>query len=181
MAEGRDIDTGADAAASAPDSFARTDPPILELTIWPHRSLTPRGFQWTVVLVALGLGLPLVGLIGTMAAWGLLPFLIVALIGFYAAIQRSYADGRLTEQLRLWPDLITVERREPRGRVLRWDANPFWVQPRLNENAKIEKYLTLKGNGREIELGTFLSPGERESLYADISAALGRIRSPDPV
>jgi hypothetical protein len=39
------------------------------------------------------------------------------LVAVYAAIRRSYADGRLVEELRLWPDLITVERREPRGAV----------------------------------------------------------------
>lgn len=168
---------GVAGAAVVGDPFGRSDPPILALTLWPHRSLTLRGFAGVLALVTAGLALPLVPLIGTSAAWGLLPFLAAALLGLYAAIRRSYADGRLTEELRLWPDLITVERREPRGAVRRWHADPAWVRLRLIENARIEKYLTLAGNGREIELGAFLSPGERVSLHRDLSVALGPLRA----
>ena len=58
----------------------------------------------------------------------------------------------------------------------RWHANPFWVRIRLREDAPIEKYLTLQGNGREIELGAFLSPWERETLYSEILETLRKIR-----
>jgi len=159
------------------DPFERADPPILALTLWPHRSLSPRGFSWVLAAVAAGLALPLASLIGEAAGWGLLPFLLAALIGLYLAARRSYADARLREELRLWPDLITVERREPKGAVRRWHANPAWVRLRLFEDDRVEKYLTLTGNGREIELGAFLSPGERVALHRDLGAALGRLRA----
>lgn len=132
---------------------------------------------WLLALLALGLAMPLVPLAGTKAAWGMLPFLLAALVALYLAFRRSYEDGRLREELRLWPDLIAVERREPGGRVLRWHANPFWVRLRLRDDAKLEKYLTLEGGGREIELGAFLSPAEREDLYRQICAALDRARA----
>jgi uncharacterized membrane protein len=169
--------SGAGAAATAPDLFGRQDAPIFELQIWPHRSLTLRGFAVVLGIVTVGLAAPLAALSGTNAAWGLLPFVVAALLALYAALRRSFLDGRLIEELRLWPDLITVERREPRGRVLRWHANPFWVQVRLLDDARIEKYLTLRGNGREIELGAFLSPDERVTLYHAIRAALGELRT----
>ncbi len=174
----RGIGSGADAAA-APDPFARSDPPLLALTLWPNRSLTRNGSSWLLGLVAAGLALPLAAVSDGRVAWGLLPFLLVAFVGLYLAIRRNYRDGRLSEELRLWPDLITVVRRDPRGRVRRWHANPFWVRLRLLDDARIEKYLTLQGNGREIELGAFLSPWERETLHADLSAALGRLRAPE--
>ncbi len=169
--------SGGTTAGTLGDPFARTDPPILALTLWPNRSLTRNGSSWLLGLVAFGLALPLFGLAGTRVAWGMLPFLLVAFVALWLAIRRSYADGHLREELRLWPDLITVERRDPRGRVRRWHANPFWVRIRLREDAPIEKYLTLQGNGREIELGAFLSPWEREKLYADLGAALRRLRA----
>lgn len=175
MAERSDAMAGAGAAAAG--AFARSDPPILALTLWPHRSLSPRGFRIVLGIVAAGLAVPLLPLAGTPAAWGLAPFLLAALLALWFAIRRSYADGRLTEELRLWPDLITVERREPRGVVRRWHANPHWVRLRLFENARIEKYLTLTGNGREIELGAFLSPEEREALYRDLRRALYALRA----
>jgi uncharacterized membrane protein len=164
------------AAHWAADPFSRTDPPALALTLWPNRSLSRRGSGWLIGVAAAGLALPLFTLAGTAAAWGMLPFLVGALWLLYWAVRRSYRDGRLTEELRIWPDLITVVRREPQGTVRRWHANPFWVRVRLRDDAHIEKYLTLEGAGREIELGAFLSPWERESLCAEIRATLARLR-----
>ncbi len=166
---------GADAAAFAPDPFRRADPPVMEFNLWPHRSLSIGGWRIFLGLLTAGLSLPLFFLIGSLAAWGMLPFLVGALLAVYWAMRRSFDDANLTEELRLWPDLITVERREPRGAVHRWHANPFWVQPRLLDGAHIEKYLTIKGGGREIELGAFLSPPEREQLYADLCRALSQL------
>ena len=40
----------------------------------------------------------------------------------------------------------------------------------------VEKYLTLEGNGREIELGAFLSPGEREALHGELRDARSGVR-----
>lgn len=158
------------------DPFARGDPPILMLSLSPNRSLTPAGVGWVVGIAGTGLALPLVFLGGSAASWGLLPFLAGALVALSWAIRRNELDGRISEELRLWSDLITVERREPTGRVRRWHANPFWVRLRLLDDARVEKYLTLQGNGREIELGAFLAPWERETLYAELRAALSRLR-----
>lgn len=173
--------TSAGAPASsgldAPPWAERGDPPVLALTLWPNRSLSPRGFHRFLGLLALGLAIPVVPLLGTPVGWVLLPFGLAMFLAVYFAFRRSYADGRLVERLRLWPDLITVERWEPRGEVRRWHANPLWVQLRLLEGAKVEKYLTLQGNGREIELGAFLSPEERQQLYGELLRALGSVRN----
>jgi uncharacterized membrane protein len=169
-------ETTGKAAQGAADPFSRSDPPVLALTLWPNRSLSPRGSGWLVAIAAAGFAVPLLALHGTGAAWGMLPFMVVVLVALYVAIRRSWRDGRLTEELRIWPDLITVVRREPRGGVRRWHANPFWVTARLHDNAHVEKYLTLEGAGRRIELGAFLSPWERESLHAEIRRVLGEIR-----
>jgi uncharacterized membrane protein len=158
------------------DPFARRDPPLLEMTLWPNRSLSRAGAGWIIGLAAAGLAMPLIPLAGSAAAWGMLPFLAAALLLLYWAIRRNTLDGRLSEELRLWPDLITVVRREPSGGVRRWHANPFWVRLRLLDGERVEKYLTLQGNGREIELGAFLSPGERETIYAALNSALARLR-----
>ncbi|WP_290740759.1 DUF2244 domain-containing protein [Amaricoccus sp.] len=150
---------------------------MLALTLWPNRSLPRRGFALVVAVVAVGAALLLVPFLATPVVWGLLPFAAIAPLALWAALRRSYADGRLREELRLWPDLITVERREADGAVRRWHADPHWVRVRLlDEDAPVEKYLTLEGNGREIELGAFLSPPEREALYRDLRAALGRLQ-----
>lgn len=148
---------------------------MFSVTLWPHRSLGANGSGVVIAIAAVGMAVPLVGLIGTHAAsWGMLPFMLGVLLALYWAFRRSHADARLSEELILWPDMIRVVRRDPTGRTRVWEANPFWVQIQLHDNAAIEKYLTLKGNGREIELGAFLSPWERKALFDDLGQALSR-------
>ena len=179
MADGSDRleEAGASTPASLPeDPFSRSDPPAFSLSLSPHRSLSVDGFRRVLILVSLGLAVPLVPFLGTPFAWALLPWLLVSLLALYFAILRNWRDHDLHEELRLWPDLITVERFEPRGAVRRWHANPYWVTPHLYPDASPENYLTLKGAGREIELGAFLSPEEREELRDRIAAALRQVR-----
>ena len=54
-----------------------------------------------------------------------------------------------------------------------WEANPYWVRLKLHEaGGPVPKYLTLSGAGREIELGAFLTPGERVELKSCLEAEL---------
>lgn len=162
-------------ASSVKATFGRGDPPKWTVTLWPHRSLSTSGFRWVLGFTAAALAIPLIPFLGTPIAWGLLPFLIAALLALYISIKASYHTGRMQEDLRLWDDLITLERTEPTGKVRRWHANPYWTTVHLHENAKLESYLTLKGNGREVELGSFLSPEERVALHAELKDALARL------
>lgn len=123
------------------------------------------------------LAIPLIPLIGTPVALALLPFLLGALGLLWYFIRRNYKDGQLTEELRLWPDHISVVRHEPRGAVKDWHANPYWVTAHLHKDARLENYITLKGNGREIELGAFLSPEERAELFDELTRALSKARA----
>ena len=150
------------------------DPVLFSTRLRPHRSLSRGQFRALLLAVAaisFGSTLPFV----IMGAWPVAGFMGLDVLAVYLAFRRNYQDGTLVECLRLWPDLITVERREPRGAVRRWHAHPAWVKVMLFENARIEKYLTLRGNGREIELGAFLSPDERIVLYTRLREALARL------
>lgn len=151
----------------------RQDRPVYAVVIWPHRSLTPGVRRMVLGAVALGLSLPMVTLLGTLAFWGMLPFVLTAAALVWLGLRRSDYDRSLVEELTLWRDEVRVERREPDGRRLRWSAEPLKVRLRLHAEP-IESYLTLSGGGREIELGAFLSPPERVALMAEIEAALGR-------
>ncbi|QPH53576.1 DUF2244 domain-containing protein [Pontivivens ytuae] len=152
----------------------RQSEPILSLTLWPHQSLTAEGFEVMSWVIGLGLALPVVPFIGTPVFWGLLPFVGGAFLLFRWMVRYNQRKRRLREELRIWPDLITVERIEADGTTRDWQANPHWVRVQLREDAKIENYLTLKGAGREIELGAFLSPEERVALKEDLERALVR-------
>lgn len=150
--------------------------PLAELHVWPNRSLPRRGFATVIVMAAGLLLVPLLALLGRPELWGILPFLVLTVGGLWFAFRTSYASGKLIEQVRLWPDRIEINRFEPKGRRRDWSANPHWVRLQLHEQGgPVEKYLTLKGGGREVELGAFLSPEERESLKAELERTLARL------
>jgi uncharacterized membrane protein len=162
-------------AASMSDAFLRKDEPLFAVILWPHRSMSRRGFRWLMGGLAAGLALPMLAVWGTSAALFLSPFLLGALTLVWALVSLNYHHARLREELRIWPDLMAVERREPWGRVRRWSANPYWVELRLRDTPAIERYLTLRGAGRTIELGAFLTPDERTALAGEIAATLRAI------
>lgn len=147
------------------------------LRLWPHRSLSARGFVWFVGGTALLISVPLFAVLGTLILWGLLPFIAAAVAGIWWALARSWRDGELTEVLTLSRDRIALVRRAPDGAEQRWEANPYWVAVRLYPTAgKVPHYLTLKGEGREVELGAFLSEAERIALADELREALAALR-----
>ena len=168
----------AEADASALLRSDRTDPPLDEFRIWPHRSLPPEGHRHVLLFTCAMFCIPLIPAFAAGIGWTLLPFLSAAAAMLWYFLRRNTRDGAAQwEHIRIWPDLITVERHDPRRAPRRWAANPYWVQVQIHKDASLENYLTLRGDGREIELGAFLSPEERISLKDDLERALGRARS----
>jgi len=146
------------------------------LHLWPHRSLTQRGFVWFIGSTAALIALPTVALIGTPLLWVLLPFPVLVLTSIWAALRRNQRDSDIIEDLTLRPDRISIIRHGPRGMRQDWQANPHWVQITLHpKGGPVPNYLTLRGNGREVELGAFLSEPERIALSVDLRAALAHL------
>lgn len=150
------------------------DRPVYRVELWPNQSLTRGGLAWVLGITAVMLCAPLIAVAGTMVFWGLLPFAALAFGALWFAIRRNGRNLSMSEVLEIWRDEVRVERREPDGRSLRWQAEPLRVRLTVYKDAKIDDYLTLSGAGREIELGAFLAPEERVALAEEIEAALGR-------
>jgi len=149
------------------------DAPVAELHLWPYRSLLRRDFVIFISGTLLLILLPLLAVLGSPVLWGLLPFFAIALGGIWYAIHRSYKDGEVLEELRIWPDRITLDHMDPRRGHKSWDANPYWVQIKLDaKNERTPNYITLKGSDREVELGAFLSEEERAVLYDELDKAI---------
>lgn len=149
---------------------ASADAPLHELHLWPHRSLSRRGFVAFIGGTFILLLLPLFPALGTNVLWGLLPFLMGTLALLYWAIGRSYHDGEVIETLRIWEDRVRLERHARRAPVRDWEANPHWVEVRLHKTGgPVENYVTLRGAGRKVEIGAFLSDDERVDLYGELT------------
>ena len=159
--------TISDAATRAPHE------PVAEARLWPHRSLPLEGFAALIGITFVMILIPTLPLLGTPVFWGLLPFLMGAVAALYYFVRRNYRDGDLVEELTLWSDRLTLVRRDPRRPEQSWESNPYWVRLFLHgDKGPVRNYLTLKGGGREVELGVFLSPEERETLFDELDRLL---------
>ena len=155
---------------TAPNDTAR-------LHLWPYRSLPRRGFVWFIAITAGLVLLPMLAVLGTPVLWAILPFICLALWGVWAALSRSYRDAEIIEDLAISRDSMTLVRHGPRGRRAEWQANPHWVRVALHPTGgPVPNYLTLKGNGREVEIGAFLSEDERVQLHDEMQDRLDALR-----
>ena len=143
------------------------------LHLWPHRSLNQRGFVWFIGLTAALIAVPLFGVIGSPVVWALLPFLLAAIWGIWFALRKNGRDRDIVEDLHLSAGRMTLVRHGPGAKRQDWEANPYWVRLTLYPTGgPVPQYLTLKGDGREVELGAFLSENERIALREDLTTRI---------
>ena len=161
-----------------PYHWSASPPPAPQrLTLWAHQSLSPKGFVGFVGVTAGMLALPLITQIGHPGLWVLLPCLLAALGGLWAALSRNARDRTLREDLTLSVDAVTLTRHGPRGQRQDWQANPHWLRLTLHETGgPVPQYLTLSGGGRVVELGAFLTEAERVALKAEIEQRVWALR-----
>ena len=152
-----------------------TDPDaqVQEMHLWPHNSLPQQGMAATVLFTFTMILIPTLPLLGSVVLWGLLPFVLAAVWALYFALRRNRRARQIIEVLTLGPEDTTLTRTDANGAVQAWDCNRYWTQVTKYENeGPVPHYVTLKGKGREVEIGAFLSEDERLALYDDLSRAL---------
>ena len=155
---------------------SRGEPPLARLHVWPNRSLPKRGFVTFIAITFVMLMLPLLAVLGTPILWGLAPFVLGTLALMSAMIQKSYRDGEILEDLSLWSDQAILTRTARGKPPQTWAANPYWIRVELHKmGGPVPSYLTLKGAGREVELGAFLSQDEREALHRVLFDLVARV------
>lgn len=146
-----------------------------ELRLWPHESLPPKGMVAFILATFTLILIPAVPLLGTVVLWGLLPFLMLAVWGMYYALQRNHHQLQISEVLTLDQNLAHLVRTEPSGKTKEWDCDRYWTQvTKYDKEGPVPNYITLKGKGREVEIGAFLSEEERIALYDDLLRVIRR-------
>ena len=156
------------------------DTQIKIIEVWPYNSLKPKGFVLFLGSTFVLISLPLFNVLGTTGFWGLLPFLLLAFIGVWFALRRSLNDRQILEQLTLSRKEIALIRQNPTGEHKRWVCSPYWAKLKIYETeGPVANYITLTGNGREVELGAFLSEDERRTLYGELKQLLDGYKTVD--
>jgi uncharacterized membrane protein len=141
-----------------------------QMDLWPFGSLPNKGFAIFIMTTFMFLTLPLYTVMGTAIFWGLFPFIIVAVWGMWFALRKNFRDRSILERLSIGTENCNLVRQNPKGDTQTWTCNPFWVRVHLHETGgPVPNYVTLSGNGREVEIGAFLSEDERKALYQDLA------------
>lgn len=158
-----------------------TDHQQQRLELWPFRSLPRRGFALFIMTTFGLICLPLLAVLGTVALWGLLPFMLLALAGIWFALQQSYRDAEVLEVLTIDPERVHLTHQTRRGPPREWEASTHWARAEIHRaGGPVPWYVTLTGNGRTVELGAFLSEDERRALYGELADILRQCRQAAP-
>ncbi|NNE51122.1 MAG: DUF2244 domain-containing protein [Sulfitobacter sp.] len=146
-----------------------------EMRLWPHQSLPPKGFAAFILTTFTLILIPTLPLLGTTLLWGLLPFVLLAVAGIYFALQHNHKSRQIEEVLTIDTENAHLTHRTAKGEVKEWACNRYWTKvTKYDAEGPIPHYVTLRGEGREVEIGAFLSEEERIALFDDLNRSLRR-------
>lgn len=147
--------------------------------LWAHNSLPARGMAAFVLTTFTLISIPVLPLLGSPILWGMLPFTLAAVWGVFWALQRNHKARQIHEELVLDEGTARLTRTNPKGDVQEWDCDRYWTQvTKYEDEGPVPNYVTLRGKGREVEIGAFLSEEERIELFDDLQRALRRETQP---
>lgn len=173
------METEANPGAAAAGAETLSEQPVFEALLYPRRSLDRRGY---VILIA-GTG-AIIGLYGVafllLGAWPIFGFLGAEWLLFWFLFSRHYRGDRRGERLRLFPDRLLIEALDARGRLTTYVLQPYWLQVILDRADSFRHPLYLRSHGRQVEIGAFLSPQERQQFAAELVDVLQRHRGAQP-
>jgi uncharacterized membrane protein len=160
----------------SPEPAETAERPQFEALLYPHRSLSERGFLilsiGTVVIIALWGGLFLV-----LGAWPIFGFLGAEWLLFWWLLRTHFRGDRRAERIRLYADRLLLQQIDAKGGVAESTFEPYWLQVVLRERGFENPALLLRSHGRAVEIGTFLGAGERRQFAQELQAVLSRWRA----
>ena len=156
---------------------------VLErLSIWPHRSLSRKGFIILMfvlggLLFTIGFGFFLAG------AWPVIGFLGFELFIVWGAFKLNYRAAKKRETIETTADTVTVKRTDATGKASATKFPLGWIKVRLtppvapSNSSSQPQQVFLSSHGVEIEIGHFLHPAEKPALQREVSHLLDRSKA----
>ena len=164
------------------ETVAFADPPpeekpLLNLVLYPHRSLSPHGFLILMgVIAAMSFT---IGLIFFLAgAWPIVGFLGLDVAVIYLAFRLNYRAARAYETIKLSGNALEVVKIDARGRRRRYVLPSAWLRVSVDERPRRASRLTLWSRGRGLEIGAFLGQEEKDGLADALRDGLRRASLP---
>jgi len=150
--------------------------PVFSARLFPHRSLGPKGFVALMAFIgatsfACGLFFFMIG------AWPVVGFVGLDVFAIWLAFRLSYRQARAYEEVAVWPHALRLRQVSAAGRVSEHEFNPSWARLRVERHEEFGiTAMALTGQGREVALGAFLNPDDRESFATAFAQALAVAR-----
>lgn len=163
--------------ASGPESETAQARPLLDVVMYPHRSLGPTGFL--VLMAALCACSFVVGLAFILSgAWPVVGFLGLDVLVVYVAFRLNYRAARAYETVRLTRGALEITKVDAGGRRRCATLQPYWLAVEIDDPPDRDSRLTLRSHGRRLEIGGFLTPDEKLDLARALRRALDEVRRP---
>ncbi len=158
----------------------RQDPvedPLFAARLMPYRSLGKTGFLLLMAFV--GLTCFISGMMFlAMGAWPVFGFFGLDAFLIWLAFKLNYRSGRAYEEIAIWKDELEFRQISPSGKISIHHMNPFWTRFNVDRHEEIGiTRMILSEKGREISIGSFLNPQDRESFAFAFGSALARVKS----
>ncbi|MEO3386831.1 DUF2244 domain-containing protein [Mesorhizobium sp. CAU 1741] len=153
------------------------DEPIFRALLVPYRSLGRTGF-WVLMAVVAFMWLGTGALFLSMGAWPIFGFFGLDVILLYVAFQMNYRAARAREMVSVSRTALDIVKVAPSGREEAHRFNPFWTRFRVARHEEIGiTGMAVEGEGRQVALGSFLNPDDRESFATAFGRALATARA----
>jgi uncharacterized membrane protein len=153
------------------------DTPIFRALLTPHRSLTPRGFRVLMGIIVAGslvCGLFCIAI----GAWPVFGFFGLDVLILYVAFKLSYRSGRAREEVSVSRTSLDIRQVAPSGKSREHRFNPFWARFAVSRHEEIGiTRMAVEAQGREVQIGSFLNPDDRESFAKAFGRALATARA----
>ena len=162
-----------------PPNLDANEKPRQRLELWPHRSLSPRGFKIFMLVLAglmltMGLGFFLAG------AWPVIGFMGAEIGVLYIVFKLNYRAARQREHLSATKDTFRIERISVDGEKTVDELPTPWLQAKLVPNSKPDDdldtreqpKLIVSSHGKSTEIGAFLHVAEKRELLPEVDAML---------
>ena len=156
--------------------------PLERLIIWPHRSLSRKGFVILISILAgllstIGVGFFLAG------AWPVIGFLGLELLVVWAAFNLNYRSAKVRETIETNTEILKIEHTDERGKSAITEFPVGWLRVHLspsaipNVSARYRQRVILSSHGRKVEVGAFLHPAEKAKLSREVEGMVSRSRA----
>lgn len=151
--------------------------PVFAAILVPHRSMTPGGFA-VLMAVVIALCASNAAFYWTLGAWPVAFFMLADVAILWLAIHLSYRSGRVSEEIELTREGLTVRKTDARGRHRQHTFRTFWARFHVDrDEARGITRMQIRGEGVVSTIGSFLNPDDKESFARAFQSALSSARN----